>query len=171
MIWVLILAAAQAAAVPANGPRSMRTITELRSTAAGTVTCAYVVPGVGRHLGGEECGFLAGSGAAAVLRDIRRAASFDFDFDARLEGAEAAEPHWRGEVMYQANAQFSVTPDGRVTDCTTTSQVLDVRAAPIRTPDLCIALRGAAIPSWIQAGAGIRHGQARAALLFRLGTR
>jgi len=174
MVWVMILAAAHAAIVPANGPRSLWTITEMRSTAAGAVTCTYVVPGVGRHRGGEECGILEGSGAAAVLRNFRRAASFDFDLTARLEGVEASARHWRGAVMYEASAQFSVTPEGLVVDCTTTGQVHDVRAAPIRIPDLCLVLgagRYAAVPAWVQAGAGIRHGQARAVLLFRLGTR
>jgi hypothetical protein len=174
MIWVLILAAAQAAMGPANGPRPLWTITEMRSTAAGAVTCTYVVPGVGRHRGGEECGILEGSGAAVVLRGFGRAASFDFDLTARPEETEAPlAPHWRGVVMYEASAQFSVGPDGRVTDCTTSSRVVDLRVAPIRIPDLCFVLGAGrwAMPAWVQAGAGIRHGQARAVLLFRLGTR
>jgi len=74
---------------PTVGP--MDSITEVRSTAAGAVSCTHIFADMGPHRGGEECGFFGGSGAAAALRHLhtahysqRKARPAQFDREASL---------------------------------------------------------------------------------------
>ena len=158
-----------------SGMPFRRTVMEniVRSSEKGAPTCTLVQDG--RPAGEqplEYCGFLAGAGTERLLGDIGGQGEISFVFYVLPEGDELEGPQReRGDVLAHREVQVTVSPEGRVRECSIVSTVEP--DAGVQLPaafDLCTISRGSHTPFFAPAEAGgLRKGRLGVTLSMRRG--
>ncbi len=119
---------------PANAPGSDFTfpfapfdaVTRMEARPGGEVSCEVIVAGRSVSLRDrDECGFLAGTGAADALRRMGVGAQLTQFLEIALgDGAEHRRDAPPGEeLVIDSEASVSVSPDGRIADCRLTKNL------------------------------------------------
>ena len=117
-----------------------RIVTRMQASGNGGIRCVMSVNSVAADpVDGRECGYLAGTGAAAMMRGAPAASDLTMIFAVGPSGVEAAAPAERdyGELGLDIVAQLKVAADGRLSDCRVTRR--DIRPGLVFTvlPDPC----------------------------------
>jgi TonB family protein len=99
---------------------AMRVANAVSRDARGNVTCTMSSNGAAPATrAGEECGFLAGSGAAQAMRALAAPADLLLIFTLLPEGATAAPGNEEAgaQLIHEETAHLVIAPDGAVADC------------------------------------------------------